>query len=1653
MQEEQMKKTKSPKMKRLIGLMTLASAFFIPQHSEAGMTLKFYGDIIGLGDPIGGNPVQALYDDDQFPNQVAASDAASAITGIFSDFISASSGNFEYPQPFEVANSGLDNYGAVATGAFYAPITANYRFFIRSDDSSAFFVTESPIDLSSLKGSNPPVPDATESDCCDAFTDDETATGTFALNAGDVRFLTMIWKEGGGGDWMQVGLSINGGPVEVLNLGHVQRHDYTPDSPPEDGLRMAGVGPDGFQSEFDVLANESRPVSFFVEFDEEFDSTESAPEITWSIDGEVVEGQKGTMITFLASIDQNGSEVTAAVEGLGDISLSLTVDADLDAPTVSSVTANGNPSGILVTFSEPVDQASAEDTGNYTISGKTISSATLIGNNQVLLDIGEYDDSGLTITISGVQDISEAGNTMDDVTTAVAMTPGLILYLPLDQDASDVTGRYNGQENGVFFSSDGDRGDVAEFDGQDSHINLGIINEMQGGVRQFSIAAWFKREEDRSSDNTNHNVSNVLVAHSFGSANDNFEIGSAGANIEAYLDTAGRDANLPVIPAGIANDTWHHALFVYDADASNEVRIYVDGQLVFENDQYGGVLDDGSALNTTQWTVGLARPDNQLWGDFQGLMDDVAFWSIPLSAEMAAALADGSVTPLSVGAVATGQLVLESQPASMEVSELADATFTANVTGSDPAVVVVEWYRDGVLIPGQNGLSLTLPAVSPDDSGAKISFVAYNNNGTFNRITSEEATLTVIADTEAPQIASLKAIAGGVNLVTVVFDEVVEQSSAETAANYTLSGDVTVNSATLQGDGQTVILTTSDIERGTSYTVSATGVADLSAAANASDTSMEVEAIANYFEIVQADDPVRFWRLDDAVDQIAVLDVAVGGNDVAIDRHGSVLNGVTFGAPSLIFSDQENTAATFSNADNAEIDLPISPDLNEVNGPWAEKTVELWFRANSFPPIGATGAGAVMGLFEQGGNDRAMGMFIWRLPEDTDPNKAHLVFFAFNRLSDGAGSPWFEPANGSEGIYVSSEITLGETYHAVGIMNGSNDIDGTASLYVNGDLADEIGGVGILYNHTGDVNIGRGDMRIPDNSTGVWTSFDGVIDEVALYNTALTGAQVTRHWDMANDGQGDGPAALSSNLNPATALERTEVEFSATFTGAPPVSTMWTINGVENPGTIEGNKAVLRFRTTMADNGATIQLTVSNEKGQDTSNEVTLTVTPETQAPQVVSIAATGGNINNVIIEFDEDLDPDSATDTANYTIEGLTVNSATLSADGTTVTLETSEQTSGQDYSVAIDGVKDASAAGNAFSGSSPVKSLFNYTLAVLGSSPNGYWKFGETEGTTANNEIVLNWNGTYAAVNAVAPPALGAERLVVGAPDTSIRFDNNRINLPDNGNLNTGGPYRNRSIEFWFNAEKLPRSLGDGAIPEKAVIFEAGGATRGISIYLSGTEESDSPQKADLYFHIWNRGANDGPGAPWGFDIGGPVFIKSEIDINTTYYAAMVMEGSEDANETLDGFLGTLKGYINGEEVGSIEGPGLLYNHGDDAGIGLVRQNVVFHDEISNTDATFPYTGRLDELALYNSVLSPEDISFHYTIGTTPVDPIAPPSDAAFTSVSFADGNITLQWDGSATLQSADSVNGPWTDVPDASSPFSEAAGADQKFYRLNP
>jgi hypothetical protein len=65
-------------------------------------------------------------------------------------------------------------------------------------------------------------------------------------------------------------------------------------------------------------------------------------------------------------------------------------------------------------------------------------------------------------------------------------------------------------------------------------------------------------------------------------------------------------------------------------------------------------------------------------------------------------------------------------------------------------------------------------------------------------------------------------------------------------------------------------------------------------------------------------------------------------------------------------------------------------------------------------------------------------------------------------------------------------------------------------------------------------------------------------------------------------------------------------------------------------------------------------------------------------------------------------------------------------------------------------------------------------------------------------------------------------------------------------------------------------------------------------------------------------------------------------------------------------------------------------------------------------------------------------------------PATTVAPPPAGGFTSVSRSGNNLVVAWT-AGTLEQADNVGGPWTAVPNATSPATVPVTGTQKFLRL--
>ena len=165
------------------------------------------------------------------------------------------------------------------------------------------------------------------------------------------------------------------------------------------------------------------------------------------------------------------------------------------------------------------------------------------------------------------------------------------------------------------------------------------------------------------------------------------------------------------------------------------------------------------------------------------------------------------------------------QPQSVSVHEGQPAAFNASIDGTLP--IALQWFKNGESISGAISAAFLLPAAVPSDHGSVFYLMASNELGV---AASSNATLTVISDTTPPSL--LWVTPANNTSLTLAFSEPLDLASATNSAHYALDGGISVVTATLGGDGQTVTLTTSPMTMGKTYALLVTDLRDRSAQGN-----------------------------------------------------------------------------------------------------------------------------------------------------------------------------------------------------------------------------------------------------------------------------------------------------------------------------------------------------------------------------------------------------------------------------------------------------------------------------------------------------------------------------------------------------------------------------------------------------------------------------------------------------------------------------------------------------------------------------------------------------------------------------------------------------------------------------------------------------
>lgn len=643
---------------------------------------------------------------------------------------------------------------------------------------------------------------------------------------------------------------------------------------------------------------------------------------------------------------------------------------------------------------------------------------------------------------------------------------------------------------------------------------------------------------------------------------------------------------------------------------------------------------------------------------------------------------------------------------------------------------------------------------------------------------------------------------------------------------------------------------------------------------------------ASYAETVLADNPVVYYRLEDPADTYTIT------NAVNPDAYqGDVIYDDFAAFPKFEQAGIDVRSAGFhvytpdgGTPQKSHIQVPYAPELNP-EGPF---TVELWARATSW----ATGVRCIAG------------------------NVSSYSDGWWFRQEAGTTPRWIYVQNGG-GIYMAGgNIAKNEWAHLVVTYDGT-----TVRFYGNGEQQ---------WTSTGTVpsiNLG-GPLCLGGNPAINEEFFDGNIDEVAIYSSALTADQVRLHHEVgrANIALPPVPASVVQGPASTSAYAGRIATFAVNADGTSPLAYQWHRNDSPIGG---ATNDILSFTCAYADNGATYKVAVSNPYGSATSAPATLTVmtdlTVESQPASITRTAgskaafiAVSGGALPVTYQWYKAADPiPGATD------QTLWLSSIQLADDQTTYSAKITNPWMSVETDPAVLTVVPRAV---------PVP-VDGYARVVMADDPVAFWRLDEADASVTAVDAAGSFDGQYtlgpgAITYGVAPGIPQETNPAVAVTGKA------HVQIPWALELNPHGPF---TVELWFQ----PASLNPGPDFRNVISSEGAGPNwNGPNGWLLYHMPDDT-----LSWVLFSRGWD----GKW-LGGGGPV------EAGTWYHAVL----------TYDGAL--FHTYLNGDSIATQAYPAFVPN-----GDGFTSLGFRFDGNGAG------FEGAIDEVAFYRKALSPDQIRAH--------------------------------------------------------------------------
>jgi hypothetical protein len=981
-----------------------------------------------------------------------------------------------------------DHFCLLLRGYITPPMAGEYVFFLASSGASELYISSdhTALDIRAEGNflSDNPAPEAFEKGCCTKlFTGarlEERSSQALSLDKGRQYYFEAYMKEGVGAAFLEIGWKRPDGVREAIPGTALLPFIY----PGSWNFASARGIVEDPQSQTVV---ELTPATFSVEV-----VMQPPLSFQWKLNGKDIPGENGSNL-HIPRVDlstMNGNRYSVTVNGRNSKTATLYVEPDSMAPRLLAAKGSGNPQGIIVSFSKAVNAAAATDVSNYVFSGQnlTIKGASMLSESAVLLDVSEYDVSPLTLSVSGVTDLATRPNSIPvNSTITVSFFSTLLAYWDFN-DASDpdltydlIQGIPGLLRNGAFFSADGEGRSGASGDkGMDFGPDQGseyvyvpdasFINAAAPG-NKLSVTFWQKNYATPKSS------AFWIVSPSSSGVERGVQAHVPWRNKSIYFDTAGCCdtgaqrifANISSFPDYVVDFflTWRHYAFVKDGDIK---QIWIDGKL-FHSGVNTGILPS----DFTEMSLG-SNQDGE--NSEAAIMDDFAIFRTALSEEEIMRLAGGD-SPPECASFATALSIIQ-QAENVSVMEPFGANFAFTVSGGPPSSIEYQWYRDGAIIPGATDNEYAIASARHADNGAMFKCVAKNSDGSFSPVESNEIILSVIPDTTAPLVSDIQV--NSLKNLMIRFGEPIDPLSGAVAAYYSLSDGASITAVSVVGD--IVLLKTSALTENAVYTLSISGIEDLFGNAVPAGTTYSFSVyVKSYAEIILADEPIAYYRFNESSGSVAMNSGTLGAEADGLWMSG---NGPADSVESIVSHEagpnphdgflgftEENLAASFNGA---------------LDALWIDTRQKFFNKLNYF-----TLACWIKPINREGG--------AWRRVGIVGQNDA--VEYGF--LDGNTIRIWTSIDGDLETDYPFAD---GEWHHLVTLADDTHVYN-----YFDGKLINSSIHPPTTYESDHNTHIGGGGVF---DEAG--NHFEGVLDEVAIFDKALPAARILEQYLIGRGG-------------------------------------------------------------------------------------------------------------------------------------------------------------------------------------------------------------------------------------------------------------------------------------------------------------------------------------------------------------------------------------------------------------------------------------------------------------------------------------------------------------------------------------------------------